>query len=40
MMQIRSTKDGTIYDGKQKVCNSLSDAFDLGTAWLERANRA
>lgn len=40
MMQIRSTKDGTIYDGKQKVVTSLFEAFDLGTAWLERANRA
>ena len=41
MVQIRSTADGTtIYDGKQKVVNSLYDAFDIGTAWLERANRA
>ena len=40
MVQIRSTADGTIYDGKQKVVNSLYDAFDIGTAWLDRANRA
>lgn len=25
---------------KQKMVNSLSEAFELGTAWLERANRA
>ena len=40
MVQIRSTADGSIYDQKQKIVNSLFDAFDIGTAWLERANRA
>lgn len=40
MVQIRSTTDGSIYDQKQKIVNNLFDAFDIGTAWLDRANRA
>ena len=24
---------------RQKIVNGLSEAFDIGTAWLERANR-
>ena len=25
---------------KQKITNGLAEAFEIGTAWLERANRA
>ena len=38
MIQIVSPVDGTIW--KQKVVKSLYEAFDLGTAWLERANKS
>ena len=32
--------DGSGKVEKQKMVTSLFEAFDLGTAWLERANRA
>ncbi len=35
IVQVISTSDQTIL--KQKMVNSLSEAFDLGCAWLERA---
>ena len=39
MVQILPT-DGSNQPQKQKVVKGLAEAFDLGTAWLERANRA
>ena len=39
MVQILPT-DGSNKVEKQKMVNSLSEAFDLGLAWLERALRA
>ena len=38
MIQIIDTKDPNNIL-KQKVTNGLADAFEIGTAWLERANR-
>lgn len=38
MVQILSRDGSEVL--KQKVVNGLAEAFDLGTAWLERANRA
>ena len=38
MIQIIDTKDPNNIL-KQKVSNGLADAFEIGTAWLERANR-
>lgn len=35
LVQIVSTKDKSIL--KQKVAKGISEAFDLGCAWLERA---
>ena len=37
MVQVLTTKDGKPL--KQKVVDGLYEAFDLGTAWLERANK-
>lgn len=37
MVQILATTDGKPW--KQKVVDGLYEAFDLGTAWLERANK-
>ncbi len=37
MVQILPTDGGSPY--KQKVVDGLYEAFDLGTAWLERANK-
>ncbi len=37
MVQILSTGDNKPL--KQKVVEGLCEAFDLGTAWLERANK-
>ena len=39
MVQILPT-DGSGRIEKQKMVKGLAEAFDLGTAWLERANRA
>ena len=40
LVQILPTDgSGKIYDNKQKTVTNLFDAFDIGTAWLERANR-
>ena len=39
LVQILPT-DGSGNIEKQKMVNSLYEAFDLGIAWLERANRA
>ena len=39
MVQILPT-DGSNRIEKQKLVKGLAEAFDLGTAWLERANRA
>lgn len=39
LVQILPT-DGSNTVEKQKMVNGLFEAFDLGTAWLERANRA
>ena len=39
LVQILPT-DGSGKVEKQKMVNSLFEAFDLGTAWLDRANRA
>lgn len=38
MVQILPT-DGSGRIEKQKIVKGLSEAFDIGTAWLERANR-
>lgn len=38
MVQILPT-DGSNRIEKQKMVKGLAEAFDLGTAWLERANR-
>ena len=38
LVQILPT-DGSNSVKKQKMVNSLSEAFDLGIAWLERENR-
>ena len=38
MVQILPT-DGSNKPEKQKIVSGLFEAFDLGTAWLERANR-
>ena len=38
MIQIIDTADSNNIL-KQKVSNGLADAFEIGTAWLERANR-
>lgn len=38
MVQIKPT-DGSPKVEKQGMANSLTEALDLGTAWLERANR-
>ena len=38
MVQILPT-DGSGRIEKQKIVKGLAEAFDLGTAWLERANR-
>ncbi len=40
MLQICDTKGHTPLPDKQKVMNTLTEAFDMGTAWLERANRS
>ena len=37
MVQVLTTKDNKPM--KQKVVDGLFEAFDLGTAWLERANK-
>jgi hypothetical protein len=37
MVQVLTTKDNKPM--KQKVVDGLYEAFDLGTAWLERANK-
>ena len=37
MIQVLSTSDNKCL--KQKVVDGLYEAFDLGTAWLERANK-
>ena len=37
MVQVLDTKDNK--PTKQKVVDGLYEAFDLGTAWLERANK-
>ena len=37
MVQILPTAGGSPY--KQKFVDGLYEAFDLGTAWLERANK-
>ena len=37
MVQVLSTTDNKPL--KQKVVDGLYEAFDLGTAWLERANK-
>ncbi len=37
LIQVLSTKDHKPL--KQKVVDGLYEAFDLGTAWLERANK-
>ena len=39
LVQILPT-DGSGKVEKQKMVSGLFEAFDLGTAWLERANRA
>ena len=39
LVQILPT-DGSNTVEKQKMVTGLFEAFDLGTAWLERANRA
>ena len=39
LVQILPT-DGSGNIEKQKMVSGLYEAFDLGTAWLERANRA
>ena len=39
MVQILPT-DGSNRIEKQKLVKGLAEAFDLGIAWLERANRA
>lgn len=39
LIQIISTKDQKPLEGKQKVVKGLYEALDLGTAWLERANK-
>ena len=39
LVQILPT-DGSNTVEKQKMVSGLFEAFDLGTAWLERANRA
>jgi hypothetical protein len=39
LVQILPT-DGSGNIEKQKMVSGLFEAFDLGTAWLERANRA
>ena len=39
LVQILPT-DGSGNIEKQKTVSGLYEAFDLGTAWLERANRA
>lgn len=38
MVQILPT-DGSNKPEKQKIVSGLYEAFDIGTAWLERANR-
>lgn len=38
MMQVIAT-DGSRKIEKQKIVNGLYEALDLGSAWLERANR-
>ena len=38
MVQILPT-DGSNKPEKQKIVSGLYEAFDLGTVWLERANR-
>lgn len=38
MVQILATEDNKVQ--KQKVVDGLCEAFDLGTAWLERANKS
>ncbi len=40
MIQILSTANDEMLEGKQKVLKNLYEAFDLGTAWLERANKS
>ncbi len=35
LIQVISTSDNSIL--KQKMVNSLSEAFDIGCAWLDRA---
>ena len=37
MIQVLETADGKVV--KQKVADGLYEAFDLGTAWLERENK-
>ncbi|MBO7761565.1 MAG: hypothetical protein J6T24_02090 [Clostridia bacterium] len=37
MIQVLATADNKML--KQKVVDGLYEAFDLGTAWLERANK-
>ncbi len=39
LVQILPT-DGSGKVEKQKMVNGLFEAFDIGTAWLERCNRA
>lgn len=39
MVQILSTDDHKLYENKQKVVDGLSEALELGTAWLDRANK-
>lgn len=39
MIQICSSKNGEIQPGMQKVVSGLSEAFEYGCPWLERANR-